>query len=75
MDTQSEGAQGEGSGRAKSWTGAELPVDEASKRRRGACVMWNVDVARFYAGSTQRTFSLSDRIISSETDILGRTID
>lgn len=34
MDTQSEGAQGEGSGRAKSWTGAELPVDEASWRLR-----------------------------------------
>lgn len=39
MDTQSEGEQGEVSGRAKSWTDAELPVDEASKRRHGACVM------------------------------------
>jgi len=69
MDTQSEAAQNEVSGQAKSRTDAELPVDETSKRRRGACVMWNVDTARFYAGSTRKIFSLSDWIISSEIRI------
>lgn len=39
MNIQPEKAQGEVSGRAKSWMDAELPVDEASERRRGACVI------------------------------------
>lgn len=38
MNIQPEKAQGEASGRAKSRTDAELPVDEASGKRRGACV-------------------------------------